>query len=24
VEKDAGHDVTYWQQNSRGRWEKKA
>lgn len=24
VEKDAGHDVTYWQQNPKGRWEKKA
>ncbi|MEM7462456.1 MAG: DNA polymerase III subunit chi [Pseudomonadota bacterium] len=24
IEKDAGHDVTYWQQNSSGRWEKKA
>jgi DNA polymerase-3 subunit chi len=22
--KDAGHAVTYWQQNDRGRWEKKA
>ena len=22
--KAAGHDVTYWQQNDRGRWEKKA
>jgi len=21
--KDAGHDLTYWQQNSEGRWEKK-
>jgi DNA polymerase-3 subunit chi len=19
-----GHDVTYWQQSSEGRWEKKA
>ena len=24
IEKDAGHDVTYWQQNSRGGWDKKA
>ncbi len=23
-EKDNGHDVTYWQQNSRGGWDKKA
>ncbi len=22
--KDAGHEVTYWQQNDRGRWEKQA
>ena len=22
--RDAGHDVTYWQQNERGRWEKRA
>ena len=22
--KDAGHDLTYWQQDGRGRWEKKA
>lgn len=22
--KSAGHDVTYWQQSDRGRWEKKA
>jgi DNA polymerase-3 subunit chi len=22
--KAAGHDATYWQQNDRGRWEKKA
>lgn len=22
--KDGGHDVTYWQQNDRGKWEKKA
>jgi DNA polymerase-3 subunit chi len=22
--KAAGHDCTYWQQNDRGRWEKKA
>ncbi len=22
--KAAGHDVTYWRQNERGRWEKKA
>ncbi|WP_186389289.1 MULTISPECIES: DNA polymerase III subunit chi [unclassified Stappia] len=22
--KDAGHDITYWQQNEAGRWEKKA
>jgi DNA polymerase-3 subunit chi len=22
--KGAGHQVTYWQQNDRGRWEKKA
>ncbi len=21
--KDAGHDLTYWQQNDQGRWEKK-
>jgi DNA polymerase III subunit chi len=21
--KQAGHEVTYWQQNERGRWEKK-
>ncbi len=21
--KDAGHDLTYWQQNDEGRWEKK-
>jgi DNA polymerase-3 subunit chi len=24
VVKAAGHDATYWQQNDRGRWEKKA
>ena len=24
AEKAAGHDVTYWQQNARGGWEKKA
>lgn len=24
VEKDAGHQVTYWQQNPNGGWEKKA
>lgn len=24
IEKDAGHNVTYWQQNSNGSWEKKA
>jgi DNA polymerase III subunit chi len=24
VEKAAGHEVTYWQQNARGGWEKKA
>jgi DNA polymerase-3 subunit chi len=24
AEKAAGHTVTYWQQNSRGGWEKKA
>jgi len=23
-EKSAGHDVTYWQQGARGKWEKKA
>ncbi len=22
--KDAGHDLTYWQQSPEGRWEKKA
>lgn len=22
--KDAGHDVTYWQQSEQGRWEQKA
>ncbi|HYB10655.1 MAG TPA: DNA polymerase III subunit chi [Alphaproteobacteria bacterium] len=22
--KDAGHDVAYWQQDTRGKWEKKA
>ncbi len=22
--KEAGHDATYWQQNERGKWEKKA
>lgn len=22
--KDAGHDVTYWQQSEAGKWEKKA
>jgi DNA polymerase-3 subunit chi len=22
--KDAGHEVTYWQQSERGKWEKKA
>jgi DNA polymerase-3 subunit chi len=21
--KQAGHDATYWQQDPRGRWEKK-
>ncbi len=21
--KDAGHDLTYWQQSDEGRWEKK-
>ena len=24
AEKSAGHEVTYWQQNARGGWEKKA
>lgn len=24
IEKAAGHEVTYWQQNPRGGWEKKA
>jgi DNA polymerase-3 subunit chi len=24
AEKSAGHDVTYWQQNTRGGWDKKA
>ena len=24
IEKSAGHNVTYWQQGARGRWEKKA
>jgi len=24
VEKEAGHDLTYWQQGEGGRWEKKA
>lgn len=24
AEKTAGHEVTYWQQNARGGWEKKA
>lgn len=24
VEKEAGHTVTYWAQNERGKWEKKA
>ena len=24
IQKDAGHDLTYWQQNQEGRWEKKA
>ena len=24
VLKDAGHDVTYWQQDESGKWEKKA
>lgn len=24
VEKEAGHEVTYWQQKSNGGWEKKA
>ena len=24
IEKEAGHEVTYWQQNSRGGWDKKA
>ncbi|MCF6321266.1 MAG: DNA polymerase III subunit chi [Rhizobiaceae bacterium] len=24
VEKEAGHNVTYWQQNPNGGWEKKA
>lgn len=22
--RDSGHDVTYWQQNEKGRWEKQA
>jgi len=22
--KAAGHEATYWQQNEKGRWEKKA
>ena len=21
--KEAGHDLTYWQQSDQGRWEKK-
>lgn len=24
IEKAAGHSVSYWQQNSQGKWEKKA
>ncbi|MCP4073601.1 MAG: DNA polymerase III subunit chi [Hyphomicrobiales bacterium] len=24
IEKEAGHEVTYWQQNPRGGWDKKA
>ena len=24
IEKAAGHQVTYWQQNPRGGWDKKA
>lgn len=24
VLREAGHEVTYWQQNERGKWEKKA
>jgi DNA polymerase III subunit chi len=24
AEKSAGHEVTYWQQNTRGGWDKKA
>lgn len=24
IEKEAGHDVTYWTQNERGGWDKKA
>ncbi len=24
AEKEAGHDITYWQQNINGGWEKKA
>ncbi len=24
VEKEAGHDIAYWQQGSDGKWEKKA
>jgi len=24
IEKEAGHDLTYWQQNDLGQWQKKA
>ncbi|MFD0915679.1 DNA polymerase III subunit chi [Pseudahrensia aquimaris] len=24
AEKEAGHDITYWQQDDEGRWQKKA
>lgn len=24
IEKDTGHDLTYWQQNDLGQWQKKA
>ena len=24
IEKEAGHDLTYWQQDDEGRWSKKA
>ena len=24
IEKSAGHDLTYWQQNEEGRWQKSA